>query len=103
MGTMKVTLEDENGERLVQILEQVGEPLNRGMSKAVGPRFPWASTIDPYGDTTFNHMQAALLRKEWAILVQEAPDETTKNVLLQVDEILRRCVSERLYVKFYGD
>jgi hypothetical protein len=103
MGTMKVTLEDENGKRLVQILEQIGEPLNRGMSKAVGPRFPWTSTIDPYGDTTFNHIQAELLRKEWAILIQEAEDEKTKDALLQVDEVLQRCVSERLYVKFYGD
>jgi hypothetical protein len=103
MGTMKVTLEDENGKRLVQILEQIGEPLNRGMSKAVGPRFPWASTIDPYGDTTFNHMQVELLRKEWAILIEEAEDAKTKDVLLQIDGILRRCVCERLYVKFYGD
>ena len=99
-----VALEDENGKKIVLVVEQIGEPLARAMSKAVGPRFPWASTIDPYGDTTFNRIQAELLRKEWAILIQEAVDEKTKEALAQVDEILERCVSGvHLYVKFYGD
>jgi len=98
-----VALEDENGQRITFIGEPVGVPIARSVSKAVGPRFPWASTIDPYGDTTFNHLQAELLRKEWAILIQEAEDEKTRAVLLQVDEVLQRCVAERLYVKFYGD
>ena len=98
-----VALEDENGTKIAFVIEPVGTPIARSVSKAVGPRFPWASTIDPYGDTTFNHMQAELLRKEWAILIEEADDEKTKDVLLQIDGILRRCVSERLYVTFYGD
>jgi hypothetical protein len=98
-----VALEDENGKKITLVVEPVGVPIARAVSKAVGHRFPLASTIDPYGDTTFNYIQAELLRKEWAILIQEAEDEKTKEMLLQVDEILQRCVSERLYVKFYGD
>ena len=98
-----VALEDESGNKIALVVEPVGVPIARSVSKAVGPRFPWASTIDPYGDTTFNHIQAELLRKEWAILIQEAEDEKAKDALLQVDEVLQRCVSERLYVKFYGD
>ena len=98
-----VALEDENGKKIALVIEPVGTPIARSVLRAVGPRFPWASTIDPYGDTTFNHLQAGLLRKEWAILVEESEDEKTKDALLQVDGILGRCVSERLYVKFYGD
>jgi hypothetical protein len=67
-------------------------------------RFPWASTIDWYGDTTFNRRQAELLRKEWAILIQNAVNEETRTLLQQVDELLQHCVSGvHLYVKFYGD
>jgi hypothetical protein len=99
-----VALEDENGKKIVFVAEPVGVPIARAVSKAVGPRFPWGSTIDPYGDTTFNYIQARLLRNEWAILIQEAENEKTRDILLQVDEILQRCVSERhLYVKFHGD
>jgi len=98
-----VALEDGNGKKIALIVEPVGMPIGRAVSKAIGRRFPWASTIDPYGDTAFNYIQAELLRKEWVILIQQAADEKTKEILLQVDEILRRCVAERLYVKFYGD
>jgi hypothetical protein len=98
-----VALEDDNGAKIALVVEPVGTPIARSVSKAVGPRFPWASTIDPYGDTTFNYRQAELLRKEWVILIEEADDEKMKDVLLQIDGILRRCISEHLYVKFYGD
>jgi hypothetical protein len=101
---INVALEDENGKKIALIVEPIGAPIDGTLAKAVGLRFPWASTIDPYGDTTFNRIQAELLRKEWAILIQEAMDATTKQVLIQGDDLLQRCVSEpHFYVKFYGD
>jgi len=101
---INVALEDEKGKEIVFVGEPIGDPIACAIRKAVGARLPWASTIDPYGDTTFNRIQAELLRKEWAILIHNAADATTKEVLAQVDELLQRCVSEpHFYVKFYGD
>lgn len=99
-----VALEDENGIKIAFIGEPMGAPIARGVSKAVGSRFPWASSIDPYGDTTFNYLQAKRLRNEWAILIAEADDAAVKEVLEQIDGLLQRCASgTHLYVKFYGD
>lgn len=103
---INVALEDENGKRIFFVEEPIGTPIAGIIRKAIesGTRFPWASTIDPYGDTTFNRRQAELLRKEWAILIQNVADEKTKALLQQVDNLLQQCVSGvHLYVKFYGD
>lgn len=100
---INVALEDENGKEIVFVGEPIGDPIACAIRKAPGARLPWASTIDPYGDTTFNYIQAKNLRREWAVLIEEAEDDKTRDVLLQVDAILQRCVSDRLYVKFYGD
>jgi|688.fasta_scaffold548529_2 hypothetical protein len=98
-----VALEDGKGEKFAVVGEPIGTPIARSVSKAVGSRFPLASTIDPYGDTVFNYIQAELLRQEWAALIAAADCERTKEALLQVDELLQRCVAERLFIKFYGD
>ena len=101
---INVALEDESGKEISFVGEPIGDPIACAIRKALGEQFPWASTIDPYGNTTFNRIQAELLRREWAILIQNAADEKTKEVLAQVDELLERCLSEpHLYVKFYGD
>ena len=103
MGIMYVTLEDENGKEINRV-ENYGDVLTLALPEYDDPRFPWTNTIDMYGDTTFNRIQAELLRKEWAILIEEAADEKTKEMLAQVDAILERCVSGvHLYAKFYGD
>ena len=98
-----VRLEDEAGKEIAFI----GDPKGLIVSALPDPddkRFPWASTIDHYGDTTFNRRQAELLRNEWAVLIRNAADDETRTLLRQVDELLQRCVSGvHLYVKFYGD
>jgi len=101
MAVLRVVLEDENGKELASFQEG---GVARALPKQFDPRFPWASTIDPYGDTTLNRRQAELLRKEWAILIREAEDAIGRHALMRVDELLLRCVSDvHLYVKFYGD
>jgi hypothetical protein len=98
-----VLLQDESGKEVAFI----GDPKNlivRTLPDSNDARFAWANTIDCYGDTTFNHLQAKLLRKEWSILIQNAANQETKMLLQEVDELLQRCISGvGLYVKFIGD
>lgn len=98
-----IKLEDEFG-REIQSVGDLANELHRALPQPGATGFQWATTIDWYGDTVFNRMQAKLLRKEWAILIQNAANEKAKELLEQIDELLRRCSSEDLlYVKFYGD
>jgi len=100
---INVSLETERGEKLAS----VGDPTNllhRALPDPDDPQFTWAGTIDWYGDTVFNRLQAPLLRREWALLIQNAADEKTRKLLKRIDKLLQRCASEvHHYVKFYGD
>ena len=95
-------LESESGEE-IQRVEDPANVLHRALPEPGCSEFQWANTIDWYGDTVFNHLQAALLRKEWAILIENATDKVTKEVLKRIDGLFQKCASgDHLYVKFYG-
>lgn len=100
---ISVVLEGEAGEAL----ETVHDPrnlLHRVLPPPDDTSFQWVSTIDWYGDTTFNHLQAPLVRAEWQRLICLSREPETKALLQQIDRFLERCSSEvHLYVKFYGD
>jgi hypothetical protein len=97
-----VVLEDENGTgietlddntRLLRMLPPVGDS-----------SFPWMSTIDRYGDTTFNRLQAPKVRAELQRLIRASSEPETTAYLQRIDALLERCVAEpHLYVKLYGD
>lgn len=97
-----VVLEDENGARVDALDDTV--LLNRVVSSVDDRSHPWLSTIDPYGDTTFNHLQAPKVRSELQRLIQASSDPETAAYLRHVDALFERCVTTpHLYVKFYGD
>jgi hypothetical protein len=80
---MTVALENEDGTKIARI-EDPPNVLHRVLPRSENPAFQWADTIDWYGDTSFNYLQAGRLR-------------------IEIDELLQRCSSGRLlYVKFYG-
>jgi hypothetical protein len=98
-----VKLESESGTE-IQCVEDPTNVLHRALPEPGRAGFQWANTIDWYGDTVFNHLQATSLRKEWVVLIQNATDEATKKVLERIDGLLQECASgNHLYIKFYGD
>lgn len=98
-----VRLETEDGQEL-QCVEDPTNVLHQALSGSGTSNIHWARTIDWYGDTVFNHLQARLLRQEWSMLIRSAADEISKAVLERIDELLQKCASgNHLYVKFYGD
>lgn len=98
-----VKLEAEDGHE-IQRVEDPANVLHRALSEQGTSTLCWARTIDWYGDTVFNRLQAGLLREEWVMLIRSAADETSKEVLEQIDKLLQKCASgNHIYVKFYGD
>ncbi len=98
-----IALETENGSQLASV-EDPTNVLHRVLPSIEDSTFKWAGTIDWYGDTTFNYLQAQALRQEWGRVMQAAENAADAALLSQVDDLLRRAAGERhLYVKFYGD
>ncbi|MGD0999608.1 MAG: hypothetical protein ABSA67_02815 [Candidatus Brocadiia bacterium] len=103
---VNVALQNEDGGQIAMVLDPksaLSQALRLAEDQA--SQFPWASTIDLYGDTVFNRIQAEKLLKEWALLIESfSADSRTLAHLKQIDELIRQCAYEiHLYVKFIGD
>jgi hypothetical protein len=96
---LNVELRDEHGAAMVQIVGVTGPwtlpPVENDRSMI---RF-----VDPYGDTIFNHLQAAELCTELMSLLPGLPaDERT--VIESIAELAQRCANEvHTYLWFIGD
>jgi hypothetical protein len=100
---LTVTLETAEGTRLA-VVEDPTNVLHRALPPSDDASFKWARTIEWYGDTTFNYLQAEALRQEWGRIIRAAADTASGSLLREVDELLRRCTEGRhLYVKCHGD
>lgn len=80
MGVNAV-LQTEDGNKVAMVLDPKNK-LSRALwwlSEHQPSQFPWASTIDLWGDTVFNRIQAERLLIEWALLIENftADAETT--------------------------
>ena len=100
---ISVVLRGERGAALATVHDPVNV-LHRVLPPPEGTSFQWVSTIDWYGDTTFNRLQAPLVRAEWRRLIAASQDPETVSLLEQIDHLLERCSSEvHVYVTFHGD
>jgi hypothetical protein len=98
-----VALETEDGSRQA-VVEDPTNVLHRVLPDAEDHAFQWAGTIDWYGNTTFNSLQAQALRKEWSRLIAAAEQPADAVLLRRIDDLLVRAADGlHLYVKFYGD
>lgn len=100
---LTVVLQTENGSRQAAV-EDPTNVLHRSLPDPEDQAFQWAGTIDWYGDTTFNSMQARSLHNEWGRLIATAKEPSDAALLRQIDDLLVRAAEGvHLYVKFYGD
>jgi len=96
-------LENESGESIARV-EDPTNILHRLLPSPDDARYRFLGTIDWYGDTVFNYLQASQFLEEWRRLTAQAsgPDETA--LMRAIEMIAERVAKERhLYLKFYGD
>lgn len=99
-----VVLEDEHATRVDS--EAVG---SRAIDHLLGhiseDKYPWLATLDPYGDTTFNRLQAPHIMAELEQLKRSATTPEEESVIDQILRLAKRCRAEgpNAYLRFYGD
>jgi hypothetical protein len=60
--------------------------------------------IDPYGDTIFNRLQAAILVEEWDMLKSSFSRQNAEALWTGIRKLIARCSEEpHTYLKFTGD
>lgn len=100
---LTVVIENEAGEPL----EQVEDPTNilhRLLPTPEDMRYRCIGTIDWYGDTVFNYLQAPLFLEEWRRITAQASGPSESALMRTIEKMAERMASERhLYLKFYGD
>ena len=96
-----VRIEDERGE-VVRDLGVV-TVLDRLWSDADRAVFPWLTTIDPYGDTTFNHRQLKHVVEELDRLATLIGRDDERDEIGQLARWMREMTDGHLYFKLYGD
>jgi len=100
---LSVSLEQEDGTP-VDTVHDPSNLLHRVLPSPEDTSFQWVTTIDWYGDTVFNRVQAAKARCEWQRLVGSCREPEALALLQRIDGLFERCASEvHLYVKFCGD
>lgn len=103
MGTINITLEDENGVQLEAVEGRV-YLIGRVLPLIEDETFQCLRFIDPYGDTVFNRPQMGQFIRELDSIMGRAETPEEKAILLRVRELAEKCESEpHLYLKFYGD
>jgi hypothetical protein len=78
--------------------------LNKLLPEPGGDEYLFLGSIDPYGDTTFNHLQMRRFLEEWAYVLLKAAAADEQAIALAVEALARRCGAEvHTYLKFIGD
>jgi hypothetical protein len=102
MGLTAV-LENEVGEPL----ERVEDPTNilhRLLPTPEDTSYRCIGTIDWYGDTVFNYLQAPQFLEEWRRIASDAYGTSETGLMRAIEMMAERMAKERhLYLKFYGD
>ncbi len=103
MGIVKITLENERGERAETLFDKTN-CLAKLLPVEQDGEFPLSSGIDLYGNTVFNRLQMKDLLKELDLISANTADPDSKRFLTRIRDLAVRCRDEpHLYVKFYGD
>jgi hypothetical protein len=100
---LTIALETEAGE----VLEQVEDPTNilhRLLPSSGDARYGSLGTIDWYGDTVFNRLQAPRFVEEWRRIAVGACGPAETALMRTIEKMAERLAREQhIYLKFYGD
>jgi hypothetical protein len=104
MQNISIHLEDEAG-KVIEEFSINFATVTAFLWKAddAASKYPWLSTIDPYGDTLFNSLQVPFVVKELEMLQKDSDEEMGK-IISESIKVLRKVENDvHTYIRFIGD
>lgn len=96
-----VRIQNERGD----LVHRVGvvTALDRQWTEEEEAKYPWLTTIDPYGDTTFNYRQLKHLRHELIDLRSNLAKPEDRQQLDLLIQAIEEFPDRHLYLKLIGE
>ena len=99
-----VVLQDEACNDISEVVQDREGVMALCLPSLADGAFSCARFIDPYGDTVFNPLQAAVLVEEWDRLRRLFSEENAETLWADVRGLIVRCSEEpHVYLRFVGD
>jgi len=104
VGLNHVTLENEAGKRIGELVADPGVLDSLLAEAEQHPEFEVLREIDPYGYTVFNRSQIERFLHAWNALLGRAQTSAQQSVIKEVASLAQRCQNQpHLYLRFHGD
>ncbi len=99
-----VVLLDERGSELSEAVQDRAGVIAHSLPELTDTSFACIRFVDPYGDTVFNRLQAAVAVEEWDRLETTFSERGASTLWADVRNLLVHCSQEpHTYVRFIGD
>ena len=99
-----VVLQDERCNNISKIVNDPAGVIILSLSELADGACSCVRFIDPYGDTVFNPLQAAVMIEEWERLRHSFTDRNADTLWADIRELIVHCSEEpHTYLKFIGD
>ena len=100
---IQIVLQDEQGKNLSEVVHDPQGVIALSLPDLNGS-YVCIRFIDPYGDTIFNRLQAAVLVEEWDRLKPLFSEPNAEGLWDDVRKLIVRCSEEpHTYLRFIGD
>jgi hypothetical protein len=101
---IEVVLQDERHNDISEMVHDPDEVLAASLPDMADGSYSCLRFIDPYGDTIFNPMQAAVMIDEWDRLKRSFSERSAVPLWADIRKLIVRCSEEpHTYLRFVGD
>lgn len=101
---IEVVLQDENCCSISNSVYDTDGVIELSLPDLADGNYACLRFIDPYGDTIFNPLQAAVMIEEWDRLKHSFTERNAEALWADARELIVRCSEEpHTYLRFVGD
>lgn len=101
---INVVLLDEMCKAISEVVKDPGGVVADSLPGLADSTYVCVRFIDPYGDTIFNPLQAAVMIEEWDRLKRSFSERNAEALWADIRKLIVHCSEEpHTYLKFIGD
>lgn len=101
---IEVVLQDERCSHISDIINDSHGVIAFSLPQMSDSSYTCLRFIDPYGDTIFNPLQAAVMVEEWDRLKAAFAEKNAESLWADIRKLIVRCSEEpHVYLRFIGD